>query len=211
MIYIYLAALIFGGMFVIPMVLGGLDTDVDIGGDLDIAGGIEAGGLDADTGFDLDPDAGETAVDAVGSFVSTLLSFRSIVFCSFFFGFSGVLFRLLGVGTFGTLIAAIGLGLVAAVLNAKLFSFLKTTGSSSQRLARDIEGHSAKVILPITGSQKGRIRADLSGQPTFMVAVPYTASGAFDVGDSVVVVEVQDGTAHVAALDLATSEQLEEK
>lgn len=202
MIYVFIAALVFGGAFVIPMILGGLDTEIDIGGDFD-GGDLD---LDTDTGLD-----GDSALDAVGSFVSTLLSFRSIVFFTFFFGFTGVLFRFLSVGAITTLVVALGLGAVAAVLNAQLFGYLRRTGSSSQRLARDIEGHSAKVVLPISGGQKGRIRADLSGQPTFMVAVPYTGNGSFGVGDSVVVVEVQNGTARVAALDLATSEQLEEK
>ncbi len=216
MMIMYLAAAIFGGLFVIPMILGGLDTDVDVGGglELDTDTGIDLGGdsgvdLDAEADFDS-ADTGETAVDAVGSFVSSLLSFRSVVFFLFFFGISGIIFRTLGSSAVITLILALGLGFVSAALNAQLFSYLKRTGSSSQRLSRDIEGHSAKVILPISGSQKGRIRADLSGQPTFMVAVPFNSDGSFGVGDSVVVVEVQNGTARVAALDLANTEQLKE-
>ena len=207
MMIIYIAAAIFGGLFVIPMILGGLDTDIDIGGlDLDADVG---GDIDLDAGGDFD--TGDGALDAVGSFVSSLLSFRSIVFFAFFFGISGLLFEALGSRTVTALILALGLGSVASVVNAQLFNYLKRSGSSSQRLGRDIEGHSAKVVLPISGSQKGRIRADLSGQPTFMVAVPFNESGSFGVGDSVVVVEVQNGTALVAPLDLTTTEQLEEK
>ncbi len=212
MIYIYIAAALFGGMFLVPMVLGGLDTDIDIGGDFDGGGldGLDAG-TDLDTNISAETDAGDSAADAVGSFVSSLLSFRSIVFFLFFFGFTGIFFRILSIDDIATLVSALALGAVAAVGNAKLFGYLKQSGSSSQRLARDIEGHSAKVILPISGSQKGRIRADLSGQPTFLVAVPFSPHGTFGVGDSVVVVEVKNGTAHVAELDLATSEPTEEK
>ncbi len=217
MTWIYLAAAIFGGMFVIPMILGGLDLDTDVdaefgGGDVGDLGGTE---FDADTDLDVDADAttetGDTAIDAVGSFVSSLLSFRSLVFFLSFFGLAGIIFNVIGSGSVVTFLTALGLGLIAAVLNAQLFSYLKRTGSSSQRLSRDIEGHSARVILPISGSQKGRIRTDLGGQPTFMVALPFGDSGTFDVGDSVVVVEVNNGTALVAELALGETEQAEEK
>ncbi len=203
MIWIYLAAVVFGGTFVIPMLLGGLDVDADVELDSDL--GLEAGDLDAadtvDTG-DVD--------GAVSSFVGSLFSFRSMVFFLTFFGASGAVFTWLGTNTVLTLATALGLGAVAAALHALLFSFIKRTGNSSHRLASDIEGSSAKVVLPISKTQKGRIRTDIDGQPTFMVATPY-GSGTFDVGDSVVVVEMQNGTAHVARLELDLAEQTEEK
>ena len=55
MIWIYAAATLFGGAFLIPMLLGGLDTDADtdLGGG-DVGGDVDLGGdLELDTG-DLD-------------------------------------------------------------------------------------------------------------------------------------------------------------
>ncbi len=203
MIWIYLAAAIFGGVFVVPMVLGGLDFDVDV--DLD---------LDVETDFDTGDAGGEGAEDTAGSassFVSSLLSTRSVVFFLAFFGLSGVVFTAIGSRTIVVVITSAVLGLVAAALNAEIFNYLQSTGSSSQALNRDIVGASAKVALPISAEHKGRIRTDLGGQPTFMVASPYEVGEKFDVGDSVVVIEVQNGTAFVAELNWALSNKQEEK
>ena len=212
MIWVYLAALVFGGVFVVPMLLGGLAVDADFGADfdgdvdLDIDSDFE---LDSDTDFGTDIEASGSfgsvgPLDALGDFVASLLSFRSTVFFLFFFGFSGALFNALGINGLSTLVSALALGLFASVLNTQLFRYLKKSASTSQRLNRDIEGHSAKVVLPIGVERKGRIRTDLGGRPTFMVALPFVGGGRFDVGDSVVVVEVRNGTAMVAGLELDT-------
>jgi membrane protein implicated in regulation of membrane protease activity len=203
MIWIYLAAAILGGVFVVPMILGGLDFDVDV--DLD---------LDVETNFDAGDSGGDGAEDQIGSassFVSSLLSTRSVVFFLAFFGLSGVVFTAIGSRTIVALATSAVLGLVAAGLNAEIFNYLKSTGASSQHLNKDLAGVSARVVLPISGEHKGRIRTDLGGQPTFMVASPYESGDMFDVGDSVVVMEVQNGTAFVAELNWALSNEQEEK
>ena len=75
MIWFYVAAAIFGGVFLVPMVLAGLDVggiDVDgAGADLDGGGGLEleADGdlpsLEAEGGGDLDADLGGGALGAI--------------------------------------------------------------------------------------------------------------------------------------------------
>ncbi len=212
MTVIYLAAALFGGIFLVPMLLGGLDIDADVDVDLDVGPDIEFG-AGSDGGFRSDVgdiSGGEGAdfapsssdVGGIASFVASLLSFRSLVFFIAFFGIAGLILTLLGSGRALTLVTAVVLGLFAAALHAQLFAVLGRSNTSSALRTSDIEGHAARVVLPINGITKGRIRADIGGQPTFLVAQSYSAEHSYDVGESVVVVSVENGTALVAALDL---------
>lgn len=212
MIWIYLAAVIFGGAFLIPMVLGGLDSDLGDGfggdvGDADLGGGLDldvdadlSGGVD----FDVDADGGSFDSgmgDALGSVFASLVSFRTIVFFSAFFGTAGLVFNAVGYSTAVTLATALLIGVIAAGVNSVLFGLIKNSQPNSQISDRTLEGRPAKVVLPMQGSQRGRIRIDLSGQPQYIVARPMEGiEQRFDVGASVVVVKIENGTAHVASL-----------
>ena len=106
MIWIYAAATLLGGAFLIPMLLGGLDTDADtdlgggdVGGDVDLGGDLELDAGDLDVGGDIDGldgvDGTTDGVDAdlgagpLGAIFASLVSFRTIVFFSAFFGVVG--------------------------------------------------------------------------------------------------------------------------
>ena len=193
MTWIYLASLIFGAAFVIPMMLGGLDLEVDVPG------------MEGDVDLDLEVDAdsgGGSVVDGPADLAGSFLSFRSLTMFATFFGLSGLVLGFLSDATAPTLIAAILLGVGAAGLQTKLFNYLARTDSSSQLTAADLRGITAEVVLPISDERKGRIKADVEGQPTFLVARPFTTGDAFEVGQTVVVVEVLQGTAAVTALDI---------
>ncbi len=107
MTWIYIAATIFGGAFLIPMVFGGLTSDLDGG----FGGGVDGDvGTELDTGLELDgagldgagldgADFDSTGLDStgldgggffdgevIGSIFSSLISFRTLVFFSGFFG-----------------------------------------------------------------------------------------------------------------------------
>ncbi|MGH1489505.1 MAG: hypothetical protein ACRBK7_08960 [Acidimicrobiales bacterium] len=226
MTWIYIAATIFGGAFLIPMVLGGLSSDLEggFGGDIDsdlgdadfgaelgsgldvdadLSGGLESGGIDLD-GTAADG-GGLFDSEAIGSIFSSLISFRTLVFFSGFFGAAGLVFGGLGYQpavTFGT---AVLIGTIAAVANSMLFGLIKNSQPNSQISDRTLEGRPATVVLPMQGSQRGRIRVELTGQPQYIVARPIEGAPGepeqrFDVGASVVVVKIEDGTAHVASL-----------
>ena len=193
---IYLATLIFGAIFIVPMMLGGLDFDGDV--EFDFDGELE-GDLDFDPDIDADFDADPGS--ALGDFLGSLVSFRSVVFFAGFFGLSGVVFgRWFDQTAALTLVLAITLGTLAVLANGWLMSALKRSMSDSSVTARDISGARATVILPIEDGRKGRVRAMVAGQMTYMVALPHRTTNRFDAGDAVVVVEVQDGTALVAPL-----------
>lgn len=217
MMWMYLAATIFGCAFLIPMVLGGLDSDIDAGdgfggdvGDTDLSGGIDVDTeLDADTGGPVDGGSGGLFDGAIGSVFASLVSLRTLVFFSAFFGTSGLVFSALGYSWAATLVTALLLGVIAAGTNSVLFGLIRNSQPNSQISDRTLEGRPAKVVLPMDGSTRGRIRVDLSGQPHYLVARPMDGvHERFDVGASVVVVKIEQGTAHVASLaELETGEE----
>lgn len=225
MVWLFVAATIFGGAFLVPMLLGGLASDVgdglggDLGdADLDVGSGIDVDvdmdlEVEADLGVEVDaaeasaPDVapdldGSNFGDAFGSIFASLLSFRTVVFFSAFFGTSGLVFSALDYSPATSLIAAIVVGVIAALINSTLFGLIKNSQPNSQISDRTLEGRQAKVVLPMSSEHRGRIRIDLSGQPQYLVARPIDdGSGQqFDVGASVVVVTIEDGTALVASL-----------
>ena len=227
MFWIYVAATIFGGSFLIPMLLGGLasDVDADLGGDigdgLDLDADLDVDvELDADIEFEADADAGGAieAADAsggafdgaLGAVFASIVSFRTVVFFLAFFGTAGLVFGWLGYGSIATLGSAVLIGLIAAAINATLFGLLTHSQPNSQISDRTLEGRWAKVVLPMTLEQRGRIRIDLSGQPQYLVAKPVDdgSKQQFDVGTSVVVVKVENGTALVSPVpELDTGEE----
>lgn len=196
MIWLYIAATIFGGTFTLAMLAGGLDFDgdveLDFDSDFDLSTDLDLdGGLDSDGGF----------AGAAGDFFGSLLSFRSIVFFATFFGLAGLVFNLFDYTEPVPLVSALGLGAVAAVINGQLFSWIKKNEASSQISNRALTGARATVVLPLGTDRKGRIKAELEGETTFMVALPHSdKTDRFDVGDAVVVVEIENGTARVAPL-----------
>ena len=207
MIWIYIASAIFGLAFLAPMLLGGIDSDVDFGGDLDAD-------LDLDTDVDLDAaDAGDGmqlgGENAISAILSSIVSVRTAVFFAAFFGTSGVVFSILGYGALLTFGTAAFIGLVAAAANSALYGLVKRSQSTSQISDRTLEGRRASVVLPLGDNRKGRIKIDLGGQPQFMVAQALESEGRLDVGASVVVVKVEDGTALVASLgELESGDEL---
>lgn len=218
MFWVYVAATIFGGSFLVPMLLGGLasDVDADFGGDLDVEADIEfdaadAGGADFDSSGAVDTvdgvDSGDAGGDgvfdgALGAVFASIISFRTVVFVSAFFGAAGLVFGWLGYSSLVTFSSAVLVGVIAAVINATLFGLISQSQPNSQISDRTLEGRWAKVVLPMSPQQRGRIRIDLSGQPQYLVAKPIDDGSAqqFDVGTSVVVVKVEEGTALVSSV-----------
>jgi hypothetical protein len=208
MIWLYLASLIFGAVFVVPMILGGLDFDADAGEfDVDVGGSdFDAGSVDVgdvgeiDVG-ELDMDAGTAGISgAVGDFVSSLLNFRSIVLASSFFGLSGIVFTVLDTNALLTLITASVLGFVAAAVNSGITTFVLGHQQSSHVTMEDVRGMSAEVMLPIGDDRRGRVRTQIAGQTEYFTALPYKAGDSFELGETVVIIEMTDGLARVASL-----------
>ncbi|MDH3295172.1 MAG: YqiJ family protein [Acidimicrobiia bacterium] len=218
--WIYLASAIFGGSFLIPMVLGGLasdvdvdfDTDVDVDMDVDLeldgdlADAASGEAVEALDGAQLDePGSGTTStigagVDATQAIFSSILSFRSLVFFAAFFGVAGLVFGFLGYSTVVTAVTALALGLIAALANSTLWGLMKSSELSSLVRERSFEGRPAVVTVPIELGRRGRIRIEMAGQPHYLVAEAIDGEEALAAGRSVLVVEIERGVAKVAAL-----------
>jgi membrane protein implicated in regulation of membrane protease activity len=196
MIWLYIASAVFGGTFVVPMALGGLDFEADVG-ELDMDVG-DVGDL-GDAG-ELDMDVGTGLTGAVGDFVASLLSFRSIVMACTFFGLSGIVFTVLDTNVVLALLTSIVLGFVAASANAGLTKFVLNRQQSSHVTLREMHGVSAEVMLPIADDRRGQVRAQIAGQTEYFTALPFKPGVTFEPGDTVVVVEIQDGMARVVSL-----------
>jgi hypothetical protein len=191
MIWLYIASLVFGAVFVVPMVLGGFNFDADIG---DI--GADSGGVG-----DLDMDVDATGIaGAVGDFVGSLLNFRSMVLGSTFFGLSGMIFTVLDTPVVATLITALGLGFVAAAANSGITTFVLGRQQSSHVTLSEVQGMSAEVILPIAEDRRGQVRAQIAGQTEYFTALPFKPDYSFEPGEIVVVIEIDEGLAKVASL-----------
>lgn len=222
MTWLFAAFAMFGGALLLPMLLGGLDggdLDLDAGdlelGDLD-AGNLDIGNIDiadidiadidvADVAIDGGFDAGDLG-EALGDLIGGLISLRSFVMFSAFFGTAGLVLTGLSYPAAVGFPTAFVIGLFAAVVNSALNGFLVRSQVTSHISNQTLEGRPGQVVLPIAFGRKGKVRVDLAGQPHFIVAKSYDDRSAdlMNVGESVVVVQIEQGTALVApAAELA--------
>ena len=187
-VFVFLAVV--GWIFVAIFLFSSADFDVDI---------------DADVDMDFDMDAGDAggALDTGLDLLGALLSFRSLVFFAAFFGLTGLVLSWLGAGTALAVVLAVAIGIFAAYLNTKLMRYLRRTSVSSQLSDSAIAGNAAKVVLPVSDDHRGRVAVDVKGQRLYLTATPFrpTADQTYEVGDTVVIVEVRNGSALVTAMD----------
>ena len=85
-------------------------------------------------------------------------------------------------------------------LNVVLMRYLRTSSVGTEVSDRVLVGRPARVVLPVGPDRRGRVSLEVQGQVIYLVARPYRA-GRFDVGDQVVVVEVDRGAALVTSLE----------
>ena len=163
--------------------------------------GGEGGEVDADMDVDVDLDAAGGIGGGVAAAVLSILSFRSIVFFLAFFGATGLILEALSTNSVIALIVAIGLGVFAASLNNRVFRYLKTSSVGTDVSDRTLSGAVGRVTVPISVPSKGRITCEVEGQTINLTAVPFDPSeeSEFAVGESVVVIEVTEGTARVSS------------
>jgi membrane protein implicated in regulation of membrane protease activity len=194
MFSVYLFATLVGWPFVLFFLFFSADADADADFDAD---------LEAD--FDVDADVDSDLVTAVGSGVAdavlSIFSFRALVFLFAFFGVTGLILRGLGLHAVLTFILAVGMGLFAGYLHARLYAYLKRSSVGGMTTDSDLRGSQARIVVPISDEQKGRIEVDVDGQPVYVTAKAF-GGGSYEKGERVVVVEIENGTALVGQLNL---------
>lgn len=178
MITAYLACLIFGGVLTLASFVTGSDADADTG--------LPHG---------LDGHAHE-ATHVHGG----LLPFLSVRFWMFAVTFFGL------IGTGLTLLATGGAGLIAALAT----SFGVGAGYSASRILQSLSrapvgllgdsashvGREAKLLLPLSRQQRGKVRLNIGGISTDLVAET-ESDEALPVGSNVLVVAIRGTVALV--------------
>ncbi len=194
-IYLFCAGL--GIPLVALFAFSGSEGDAELGG-----------GVDVDAGFDMDVDAGGFDGDVghgVGDFTGLVRRIPVSSYAMFlaFFGGAGAVGTWAGVGFAQTLLLAVSLGLIGAFVNAAAFGFLRANAADSSMSDREIEGRVATVSIPIEAGKRGRVWLDTGEERLQLTAgaVESIEDLAFERGEKVVIVEMQNGVAQVMGID----------
>lgn len=205
---LYLFCAIVGIPLVLMMAFLGGDTDFDFDTDLDLD--LD---LDVDTDMDVDADF-ESGLDVagtggvLGAAFSGMLSVRSALFALAGFGTAGLVGWWSGLAFPIHLVMAIVGGVGFAYASSFAMAWLKGNETNSEVRRVDLQGQTARVIVPVAVNQRGKVTMVVSGKPTQMTAKLFSSKGGeLLVGDQVVVVEVDEsGTALIARLDSLANE-----
>ena len=186
MLTLYLVCLVLGGVLIAVSIFGGgdADADADVAADAD----VDLGEVDAETG-------GEGVVAA-----ARFLSMRNLVFFLAFFGLAGTLLTLLQANSVATVLTSVGLGALAACAVHRLMGYLRSSQSGSLPSLSTLAGSEARVVIGLSATRPGKIDV-VAGDRTHQLIARIHEGAKVDhveVGDTVVVVRIQDGVALVA-------------
>jgi len=193
---VYLISLIVGGFFVLLSVFGAGESDSDVEMDADFDHDFD---FDADHDFDTD-----FSVDAgFGIGVVDLLSIRALFLFTAFFGLTGVILGLMGSSEPRTAILSATTGLLIGIGGNFIIKRFAYEHVSSQVSDADIQGRTARVLLPFKGSEKGKILVQAGGKRLQITARLFESIDMEEVqnGDEVVVVRMTGRIAEVVKPD----------
>lgn len=181
----WFALVLGGGLLVISLfgeVFEGMDMDLDAD-------------LDADLDVDVDADGG-------GHSVVEAFSVRNLTYFLFGFGATGVLLGWMGVALPLALAASGGVGVIAAILSAVAFRWLRTTESGEGLPDESFEGTTGRVLLPMREGAPGLVVVRRGAREYELHAEPLEP-GVPDADEwsHVIVVEMKDGTARVMPME----------
>jgi hypothetical protein len=161
---LYLASLAFGGLFIGASVFGGHDSHGG-GGEGHGGGGHGGGGHDHQGGSD---DHGH---DQQQSALLPLLSIRFWTFALAFFGLTGAVLTLIG-GLPALVVPAVagGMGLGAGYGASRMLGTLASRPVGLLKADAQV-GREGRVLLPIDRNQRGKVRLEIGGVTTDLVAI----------------------------------------
>jgi hypothetical protein len=129
-----------------------------------------------------------------------LYSFKFWTFFLAYFGLTGVVFEAFGLmeSTLGIFGLSVGLGLFAGLFSSYLMHLVDRDDVSAGVTAHDYVGSSAKVTLPLSGRERGKVRMMVKGK---MIEMPAESADddevVFDLNEECFVLGVEDGVAKV--------------
>lgn len=194
MLTLYLACLIFGGIFIVVSLFFGSDAGVESGGDLHFHAGADAQDVHLDASSDTDIHHGEGLTETIKFF-----SLRNIVFFIAFFGLTGTVLTWLGAWPIFSFPVALAMGFFSATLMHKTLRYLVKSEVSGGVNLEDLAGLSAKVMIGLSRTQRGKISLKAGGQYMQILALVADVAGLpeFKPGEEVVILEVKNGVAYV--------------
>jgi membrane protein implicated in regulation of membrane protease activity len=203
-VYLYLFALIVGGVLLGASILLGGDHDADADADADVDADVDAdAGVDAHG--DLDHSHGTMDMGGhgpAGALLAALRSFRFWTFFLAFFGLTGLVLTWLGLVDSDLLALALsgGMGAVSGLGVFGVLRHLSSDDSGSVASSNDYVGKTAKVVVPVSPGGVGKVRLQLRGTTVDVLA---TSIEEESVGarEEVLIVEMDGTRAKVARVD----------
>lgn len=210
--YIYLSALIVGGILLAASIFFGGDADADV--DADIDADVD---VDADADADSDVDLGQQGlttdhVDAHGSlggFVASFLSLRFWTFFAAFFGLTGFLLEKVSPDTPSMVVLglAIGMGFVIGQVTVAVFRTLGKKDTGTAATERDFQGLSGRVLVGFSAGDVGKVRVTLKGTTQDVLATT-DDDDPMTKDEEVLVVQMKGTTALVTRIRAKAQPQL---
>lgn len=203
-IYI-LAAMLGGGLLLFSVIsgafhgIGDVDaTGVDVSGiDVDVSGGdIHVGGMDADHDIHV-------GHDTPGLLVLGLFRPRNLIFCLTAFGLTGTLLTVTGNPPNSTLTLSLVMGGGAWLLTYGVFTWLRRTDMGVDAVSEgEIEGRAARVVLPLSPGEPGRIACIVADRELYLTArlAPEVVQ-PLEAGSEVVILRIEGGVAEIIPFD----------
>ena len=165
-----------------------------------IGGGMLAASLFGDLfGADID----DVDVDGGGdTHAAKLLSLRNLTYFLFGFGATGVvLSRISQLAGSGIILAATGVGIAGAAAAALLLNYVQRTDTGERDTEESFIGCIGRLTLPFAADHAGRVMVRRGDREFELRARPFDEdSTAARIGTSIIVVEMEGGTALVAPM-----------
>jgi membrane protein implicated in regulation of membrane protease activity len=163
-------------------------------------GGMLAASLFGDLfGADIDDiDVGE----GDGAHAAKILSLRNITYFLFAAGATGLLLTWTSpLAVVGTAVISASVGIVGATAAALLLNYVKRTESGERDAEDSFVGCTGRLTLPFAADHAGRVMIRRGDREFELRARPFDAdSSAARIGTSIIVVEMDGGTALVAPM-----------
>jgi membrane protein implicated in regulation of membrane protease activity len=173
---IYIGSLLFGGLLIVTSLLG-------LGHDADAHGGDSGG----------DAEHGHGSSNAL----LALLGLRFWSFGTAFFGLTGLIVRGLGWTALAPIVAG-GVGVAAGLGASIAFRALSRDTVGRVEDAGALVGREARVLLPVSKGQRGKIRLALPAGGHVDLLAESDDDDALPAGAEVLIVEVRGNVAIVA-------------
>lgn len=205
----YLTCLIFGGILILfSLFSGGHSHDIDSHSldshdfdshSMDVDTHIEHSGHHFDKSFPIQSESRSLLSD-IGKF----FSFRNMLYFVGFFGLTGTIGSILSFNNLLTFLSSIFIGGLAAVFGYSFMKYLKGSQSGDSIDIYDLKGYTAKVTLPVSKTQRGKIIVTIGANTEELIALVSSASyeDRFQIGSEVLIIDFDNKIAIVDKLDI---------